>query len=105
MRSTRGTDFPDKTPAALIVALDNGIQRRERLRVWYDAEIGRNGNVFDRCYVGRSCGNDNYPNGGHKVPLVILTKRSTGGGVLSVEHIIRVDRREGRRWLTVWRRA
>lgn len=96
MKTVNGTSYPDGTPDDLIQILEDARLegRSRRLRITYQ---GFGAPPFS-CWLGRSTGT-------WKVPLAMRSVRSIGGEPLSVEHIIRVERR-GRRDLyeMVWKR-
>lgn len=77
------------------VALERAYARRDRddgrVRIWYgDPETGRAWQEeYDVLgYVGRSTGTQ-------KVPLLIFSRRSIGGGAILTEEIVRIDWTDG----------
>lgn len=77
--------------AGVRVALERAYARRDsdegRIRIWYgDTDTGRAWQEeYDVLgYVGRSMGTQ-------KVPLLIFSRRSIGGGAILTEKIVRID--------------
>lgn len=77
------------------VALERAYAKRDsdggRVRIWYgDTETGRawqeEHDVLG--YVGRSTGE-------HKIPLLVYSRRSRGGGAILTENIVRIDSTDG----------
>jgi len=101
-RSSQGTDFTT-SDVSLQRVLDAARASRTRVRVTYDGDYGDMGRDHDFGYIGRTMGNPAYPNGGTKSPLLVHNSRSTGGGILMDDHIIKVETSRGRRVL--WERS
>ena len=82
-----GTTFNDGTPAAVAEALERARGTGERVRFWLgDTKTGRDwGEENDVTgQVGRSTGKV-------KIPLLLASKRSTGGGAILTQSIIRLQ--------------
>ena len=85
-KELNGYHFNVATPDAVCEAL-SGIDRDTRIRVWYGHPVtGKSfDDIFDTTgYVGRSCG------GALRVPLLINNKRSTGGGSILCNCVVKV---------------
>lgn len=85
-----GTRYSENTPAKVIKLLEEAIRHNFRIRVFYgDTETGRdwmeeNGTIGT---IGRSTGEI-------KIPLLIKTKRSIGGGSLLDGCIVKITMNE-----------
>ena len=97
-RSPQGTDFTT-TDKGLQLVLDGLRVSRTRVRVTYDGNLGRNGEDHEFGYIGRTMGNPNYPDGGTRAPLLVHNSRSSGGGILMDDRIIKVETSRGNRVL------
>ena len=81
-----GTSYSTETPANVIHILEWARAQKERIRVFYgDRTTGRDWmEVFDTIgYIGRSGGQV-------KRPFLIKTSRSTGGGVVLDDCIVKI---------------
>lgn len=84
-----GTTYHGETNGKIINALESARQHNKKIRVWYGHTDGEDAGLsWDEendtiGTVGRSTGT-------HKIPLLIKTKRSFGGGALSDNCIIKI---------------
>jgi hypothetical protein len=86
-----GTAYHIETPAAVCEALENARATGQRLQIYYgDTKTGRNWNEENdtRGTICRSTGSV-------KVPLLIATSRSYGGGAILDHCIIKIKGRTG----------
>ncbi|MBQ7428390.1 hypothetical protein [Butyrivibrio sp.] len=84
--SEAGTTYHAETPVEVIKILDNAIKNRLKLRIWYgDPNTGRDWmEVYDVYgYIGRSCGTS-------KIPLLVKTSKSMGGGAILDHCIVKI---------------
>jgi hypothetical protein len=86
VREPSGTYYHDTTPRKVIDALEHAMRTRARVRLFYgDAKTGRDWlqewNVTGR--VGRSMGPI-------KIPLLLSSSRSIGGGAILTDSIVRM---------------
>jgi hypothetical protein len=82
-----GTAYHVDTPKEVVKALENARIGEYRIRIFYgDKKNGRGWNDEQNSIgtVGRS-------NGKYKIPLLIHSKRSSGGGAILDNCIIRID--------------
>ena len=93
------TAYHIDTPDRVVMLLERSRQERIRLRLYYgDKETGRDWcEVYDTVgYVGRSTGRI-------KIPLLIKTSRSSGGGAILDNCIVKIEyankAKQGRRVL------
>jgi len=100
-RSSEGTDFTT-TDLTLQRVLDEVRRSRTRVRVTYDGDYGELGKDHDFGYIGRTMGNSAYPNGGMKSPLLVCNSRSSGGGILMDDHIIKVETSSSKNRQVLW---
>lgn len=79
-----GTSFDENTPDAVCNAINRALKSRERVQIWY-GEDGKSWNDEHDMHgrFWRSMGP-------RKIPLMILTRRSTGGGAVLDHCIIRI---------------
>lgn len=103
-RSADGTDFHTTDPE-LQKVLDRVRRDRIRVRLTYDGAYGNMGEDHDFGYIGRTAGNPNYPNGGLKSPLLVHNSRSTGGGILMDDHIIKIETSPSKGRRVLWQRG
>lgn len=83
-QTVEGTSYHKETSEEVIAVLNSAIVKRNRLRFWY----GKDGQSWDEendvCgYIGRSTGNN-------KIPLLIHSRRSYGGGALLDNCIVKI---------------
>ena len=81
-----GTAYNENTSIDVINVLENALKTRQRLQLFFgDIETGKNWNEENDTIgkIGRSCGN-------YKVPLLIKTSRSYGGGAILDNCIIKI---------------
>ena len=85
MQEVNGTFYHDKTPREVIDILEAARLSRSRLRLWYGSD-GRCWNEENDTIgrIGRSTGSQ-------KIPILIKSKRSLGGGGILDHCIIRID--------------
>lgn len=84
--SENGTAFHEKTDEKICAILDRYINNRNRLKLYYgDVETGRDWyeEMDTAGRIGRSTGTV-------KIPLLIATKRSTGGGSILDHCIVKI---------------
>jgi hypothetical protein len=82
-----GTTYNDKTPAALVQALESARLSGLRVRLFFgDSETGADwAEENDVCgYIGRSCGTV-------KVPLLLHNQRSVGGREIMDNCVVRLQ--------------
>lgn len=89
-----GTSYHKETSEEVIQCLDQLLNNRERVRIWY----GKNGKSWNEeydilGYIGRSTGEN-------KIPLLINNSRSYGGGALLDDSIVKIVRTSDNR--TIW---
>ena len=78
------TAFDISTPVAVMDILENSRITQKRLHIYYgDVATGKEWGDIDKCHIGRSTGEI-------KIPLVISNKRSTGGGGLLDNCIVKI---------------
>ena len=90
-----GTSYDNRTPMEIILILENARKTRTRLLFdWGDQNSGKSwGEVNDlRGYIGRSTGPV-------KIPLLIKTSRSLGGGAILDHCIVKISESKGGRVL------
>ena len=86
-----GTSYDARTPNEIISVLEQARLTRTRLLFdWGDQNSGKSwGEVYDiRGYVGRSTGSV-------KIPLLIKTSRSLGGGAILDHCIVKISESKG----------
>ena len=85
-KEVNGTMYNVDTPDEVIQWLETSRERQQRIRIFYgDTVTGKDWcEVFDTIgCVGRSTGK-------HKIPLLIKSKRSLGGGAILDHCIVRI---------------
>ena len=89
-----GTTYKAATPQAVVRILEESRLSKKRLRIFYgDVKTGKDwGDPPMRGHVGRSTGSS-------KIPLLIRTRRSTGGEGILDHCIIRIEESAGGRCL------
>ncbi len=83
---SHGTAYSAATPKSVIGILDNAINTGVKLRIWYgDKDTGRDWMEVHGVYgrIGRSTGTV-------KIPLLIKTSRSLGGGAICDDCIVKI---------------
>lgn len=86
-----GTAYHEETPARVCEILETAIKSRQRLQLYYgDANTGKNWNeeLDTRGTIGRSTGTV-------KIPLLIATSRSHGGGAILDHCIVKIRNKYG----------
>ncbi len=86
-----GTAYHEETPARVCEILENARTSGQRLQIYYgDAKTGKNWNEEHdtRGTIGRSTGTV-------KIPLLIATSRSSGGGAILDHCIIKIRGKYG----------
>ena len=81
-----GFYFPENTSYLLKECIIRCYENKQRVRLWYgDALTGKSWNEEnDICgYIGKSTG-------AQKVPLLINSNRSLGGGAISVDSVLKI---------------
>lgn len=81
-----GTSYAINTPDKIIDILENAMRTRKRVRLFYgDSNTGRDWmEIYDTIgMIGRSGGK-------HKIPLLIKTRRSLGGGAILTDCIVKI---------------
>lgn len=81
-----GTSYNKRTPDEVISILEDAMNTRKRIRLFYgDPDTGRDWmESYDTFgYIGRSCGNV-------KIPLLLSKSNSHGGSAILDNHIIRI---------------
>lgn len=80
-----GTAYHIDTPDAVIEILENARLNNVKIRIFYgDGEKCWNDEYDTIGTIGRSTGN-------YKIPILIKNKRSTGGGSILTDRIVRID--------------
>jgi len=90
MQISNGTTYHDETPASVIGWLETSRQRGQRIRVFYgDTDTGRDWMEENDTMgmVGRSMGPC-------KIPLLVKTRRSLGGGGILDNCIVRITTKD-----------
>jgi len=85
-KEVNGTMYNVDTPDEVIQWLETSRERQQRIRIFYgDTDTGKDWcEVFDTIgCIGRSTGK-------HKIPLLIKSKRSLGGGAILDHCIVRI---------------
>jgi hypothetical protein len=93
-----GTAYHAETNDIVIGLLEQARKNRNRIRIFLgDTETGRDwGDRAESGRVGRSTGSI-------KIPLLILTSRSMGGGGIPDHCIIKIDKQIGKKYINVYR--
>lgn len=79
----RGTCYPENTPDNLVKVLETLLHSGRRVIIQFgDLQTGKVA-YQERGTIGRSTGEN-------KIPLLVKTKRSLGGGALYTEQILRI---------------
>jgi len=80
-----GTTYKDETPQRVVEILERSRNVRQRVCIRYgDAQTGR---AWDD---PRMCGHVGRSTGSIKIPLLIKTRRSTGGEGILDAHVVRI---------------
>lgn len=90
-----GTSYNKRTPDEVISILEDAMNTRKRIRLFYgDPDTGRDWmESYDTFgYIGRSCGNV-------KIPLLLSKSNSHGGSAILDNHIIRITIEKKNRYL------
>ena len=91
----KGTSFPEGTPDLVREILAVNVGSDERLRLYYgDRETGECWmDEYDTIgTIGRSTGNVELPiRERQRIPLLLKTSHSLGGGAILVDSIVRID--------------
>ena len=84
-KTVNGTSYNINTPDAVIQILENSREKRKRIKIHYGDQDGKDWNeIYDTCgYIGRSTGVT-------KIPILIKTARSLGGGAVLDNKIIKI---------------
>ena len=86
-----GTAYHIETPARVCEILENARTSGQRIQIYYgDAATGKNWNEEHdtRGTIGRSCGSV-------KIPILIATSRSLGGGSILDHRIVKIRNKYG----------
>jgi hypothetical protein len=80
-----GTAYKKETPQKVREILEESRTQKKRIRIFYgDTKTGEEWGDVENCIVGRSYG------GKISIPLAIKTRRSTGGGSILDDCIVRI---------------
>jgi hypothetical protein len=82
-----GTYYPCNTRDEIIEVLEQARHRGDRIKLYYgDAETGKD---WKECYD--VCGTIGRTTGGIKCPILLSNVRSTGGGLILTDCIVRIE--------------
>ncbi len=92
------TTYKDGTPDAVVNTLERFRQdRSRRIRVYYgDAATGLAWGDTEAGYIGRSMGPE-------KVPLMIVNRRSMGGGAILTHCIVKIEHANKANGGVIWK--
>ena len=89
-----GTSYQGFTPCQVIEILEKARQKNWRFRLHYgDKDTGKAWGDIETGYIGRSMGPV-------KVPIILHNSRSTGGGAISTDCIVKIE--ESKRKVFLW---
>jgi len=90
-REFHGVSYDEATDKAVIYVIDNLIGKGVRVRLFLgDTETGR-----DWCEEYDVTGTISLSMGPQKVPILLASKRSSGGGAILTHCILRIDTKNG----------
>ena len=95
LQTNNGTCFNSETNEKVINIIDNLLHSNKRIRVWY----GENGKSWNE--ENDICGSIGRSTGTFKIPLLIHSSRSYGGGALLTHCIIKIVDTQTKRVLYV----
>ncbi len=103
MFEVNGTTFHDDTPMAVIDALENHRRARYpiRIRLYYgDQSTGLAWGDTETGYIGRPMGAGEKP---QRVPLVLPTRASSGGGAILTHCVVKIECANKRHGGVIWK--